>query len=81
MDNLERHLTFKEIAALTSNTPDWARRAWKRGEFGTQYLDLSMNCSGKEIRIPESAVRAYLERRCYTLATAAGAAEKIAQIG
>jgi hypothetical protein len=67
MENLERHFTFKEIGVLTGTSADWARRAWKAGDFGTQYIDISASCSGREIRIPESAVRAYLARRTFNL--------------
>ncbi len=67
MDALEPHLDFGDISKITGNSRDWVRRAWKRGEFGPRYIDTSSGCSGYEIRIPESGVRAYLERRTFNL--------------
>lgn len=67
MDKLEKHLDFGAIAELTGMTRDWVRRAWRRGEFGNNYIDTSRNCSGHEIRIPESAVKEYLQRRSFHL--------------
>lgn len=75
MDKLERHMDLQEIADLTGMSRDWARRAWRRGEFGNAYIDTSRNCTGQEPRIPESAVKAYLQRRTFTLTAAP--AEKI----
>lgn len=67
MERLEPHLSFKQIATLVGASPDWVKHAWKRGDFGTAYLDISKSCSGQEPRIPESAVRAFLARRSFKL--------------
>lgn len=71
MQKLERHLDFGAVAEICGATRSWVRAAWKRGEFGTSYIDTSANCSGREIRLPESAVQQYLARRRFTLSGAA----------